>query len=72
MKYRFFYHYNKPFSKSNGGTWWTVHYKKTCHIVHKITCLVQTETKRNNKQPVAVVQGFANNVCISRGEAIII
>lgn len=63
--YRFFFHYNKY----TGGM--TVHYRKQCIAVDDITCNVSTETKWNKSQPRLVVQGFAKEIRLEKGRAII-
>jgi hypothetical protein len=55
-KYRFFYHYNRRHDKMS------VHFRDKCIICENVACLVNTETKRNKKQPHVVVRGFCENV----------
>lgn len=69
---RFFYHYNKPASISQGCTMWTVHYKGICHIVTDIDCTVPTQTKSNVRQPRAVVVGKCEDVIVKNGKATIV
>lgn len=65
-KFRFFYHYYKQYNKMS------VHFKKTCHTVDDVVCKgVDTETKWNKTQPMLVIRGFANNITIKDGVAII-
>lgn len=72
MKYRFYYHYNKPASLKDKEPRLSVHFKDKCHIVKKVICGVDCESKINNRQPRVVMQGFAKNVLINnQSEAII-
>jgi hypothetical protein len=64
-KYRFFYHYYKQKGKM------TIHFKKSCTVVDNIECRVPCQTKWNKTQPQLVMQGFASNVKIENGIAII-
>lgn len=64
-QYRFFYHYNKQHQKM------TIHFKKTCHIVDNVVCLVPCNTKWNKRQPKLVMQGFASNLELKYGEGIL-
>lgn len=61
-KYRFFFHYNKPLSRSLGKHMWSVHYKKKCLFAEKIVCNTITESKTRNTQPYVVMEGFATEV----------
>ena len=61
-KYRFFFHYNKPLSKSIGEHRWSVHFRGTCFSTEHIDCEVTTESKVNKQQPYVVMQGFANKL----------
>jgi hypothetical protein len=62
MKYRFFFHYNKPLSKQLGKTMWSVHHRGKCHMVENIICEVPLESKTNKRQPYAVMQGFTKGL----------
>ena len=64
-KYRFFYHYFKQKKKM------TVHFKGTCSIVDNVVCNVPCNTKWNKIQPQLVMQGFAKEVLVQDGLAII-
>jgi hypothetical protein len=64
-KYRFFYHYYKQKGKMS------IHFKKSCTVVDNIECRVPCQTKWNKTQPQLVMQGFASNVKIENGIAII-
>ena len=64
-KYRFFYHWRKQTDA------WTVHFRGKCIPVDSIKCLVPCETKKNKRQPVRVMQGFACNVEVDNGIATI-
>lgn len=50
---------------------WSVHYCGTCHIVERIDCKIPTFSKNNKRQPRVVMKGFATNVDIVDGCAII-
>lgn len=56
-KYVFFYHYNKAASRAAGHNILTIHYRGTCHLVEKVVCKVQTETKNRARQPHCVLWG---------------
>ncbi len=64
-EYRFFYHYYKQYNKMS------VHFKRQCFVVDSIECNTHCETKWNKTQPHLVMQGFAENVVIENGKAII-
>lgn len=65
MKWRFFYHYYKQKGKMS------IHFKNSCTVVDNIDCRVKCETKWKSTQPRLVMQGWANNVQIKDGVAII-
>jgi hypothetical protein len=58
----FFFHYNKPASRSANTPKMTVHYKNICHIVDHIICDVNVHTHHNKRQPHVVLKGKANNI----------
>ena len=58
----FFFHYNKPASRSANAPKMTVHYKGACHVVDHIVCNVSTRTHHNKRQPHVVLKGKANNI----------
>lgn len=58
---RFFFHFNKPRSKSLGKPQISFHCKKTCHIVDNIVCKVPTRGRIRKTQPVFVVTGNCND-----------
>jgi len=58
----FFFHYNKPASRSANSPKMTVHYKGVCHIVDHIICDVCVHTHHNKKQPHVILKGKANNI----------
>ncbi len=64
--YRFFFHYNKQTGKL------TVHYRERCHSVRNVQCMAVTETKWNKSQPRLVMQGFAVNLIIEDGNALLL
>lgn len=55
--YSFFYHYNKPLSKSLGRTVLSIHYKKQCHFVHDVVINVPTKSRQRKTQPHCVICG---------------
>jgi hypothetical protein len=59
MKRSFFFHYNKPASKSAGRPKLSVHFRDTCYIVDKVVCHVGVESKNNKRQPHCVMKGKA-------------
>lgn len=65
---RFYFHYNKPYSKRYKKHKWSVHYNDTCFIVDEIQCDRPCQSKLNKRQPVCVMRGFANNVLITRAD----
>jgi len=60
--YRFWYHYNKPLTKTVGRTVMTVHFRDECINAEHIICNVPTETHRRRSQPQLVVRGWAEKV----------
>lgn len=64
-KYRFFYHYFKQKKKMS------VHFKGQCHVVNDIQCNVPCETKWNTTQPNLIMRGFAKELIIENGIAVI-
>ena len=58
----FFFHYNKPASRSANVPKMTVHYKGVCHIVDHILCHVSVHTHHNKRQPHVVLKGKATNI----------
>lgn len=58
----FFFHYNKPASRSANAPKMTVHYKGACHLVDHIICDVSVHTHHNKHQPHVVLKGKANNI----------
>ena len=64
-EYRFFYHYNRH----NDGM--TVHFRGRCIPCRDVTCLRDTMTKRNKRQPRLVVQGWAKEVLVYKERALI-
>lgn len=61
-KYRFFFHYNKPLSKTAGIHVWSVHFRNKCYISENVECNVTTESKTNKIQPFVVMQGWCNEI----------
>ena len=62
---RFWYHYRKRDGKM------TVHFRGKCHTVDDVSCDVPCETKRNKRQPLLVMQGYAGEVRIEGRRAFI-
>lgn len=66
-KYRWFAHYNKPLSQRKGKVMWSLHFKGECHFSEEIQFVVKSMiTKVNKRQPHAVIQGYANEIVITR------
>ena len=63
--YRFFYHYYKQKQKMS------VHFKGKCHVVDDVVCNRPCETHWNPRQPNLVMRGYAKEVCIINGRAVI-
>ena len=58
-KYRFFYHWRKCDDRMS------IHFRGRCIPVQDVKVKgVETETKRNKRQPRLVIQGFAKNVSV--------
>jgi len=64
-RWRFFFHYNKH---TDGIT---VHFRGRCVPVTHVHCQVRCGSKWNKTQPRLVMQGFAQDVQIVNGVAII-
>jgi hypothetical protein len=62
---RFFYHYYRQKKMMS------VHYNGVCSQVDNIVCNVPCETKFRKRQPFLVMQGWATEVKIKDGVAII-
>jgi hypothetical protein len=60
MKRVFWFHYNKPASRSYGIPKMTIHYKGTCHIVDHIQCNVNVATYHRKSQPHVVLKGYTS------------
>lgn len=67
----FFFHYNKPASKSRGQPIISLHYSKTCHLINNLICDVPTKGKIRTKQPQFVICGKAKSIVIEDGVATI-
>lgn len=67
----FFFHYNKPASKSKGKPQISIHYRKQCLIVDNIDVRVPTFGHIRNVQPFFVMKGKCNSIIINKGLAII-
>jgi hypothetical protein len=62
---RFFFHFNKPQSKSAGMPKISVHYDKRCIIVNNVICDVPTRGRIKKTQPVFVMTGKCNEIVIT-------
>tara|TARA_Y100001973_G_scaffold106033_1_gene181644 strand:+ start:872 stop:1138 length:267 start_codon:yes stop_codon:yes gene_type:complete len=60
--FRFWYHYNKPEAQKQRCCVMTLHYGGTCHLIHSISCKVNTESKERLQQPRCVIQGWASHI----------
>lgn len=49
----------------------SVHFKGKCNIVSDIECNVACETKWSNTQPNLIMRGYASNIIIDNGTALI-
>lgn len=67
----FWFHYNKPASRSVGKPQITVHYKGECLVVDNLICNVPTAGRLRNSQPYWVIAGKAKDVTIKNGIATI-
>ena len=68
---KFWYHYNKPASRSQGCNILTVHFKGACHLVKDIVCRVPTTTRSRKAQPHCVIAGDASEILIDGATAFI-
>ncbi len=59
---RFWFHYNKPASRSAGLNILTLHWGGTCYLVNDIVCNRPVETHHQNRQPHCIMRGFAEMV----------
>lgn len=59
---RFFFHFNKPASRSAGKPIISVHYQKKCTLVENVVCNVKTRGKIRKTQPVFVITGTAQTI----------
>lgn len=67
MKRRvFFFYYNKPASVKQGRNVLTVHWHKTCHLVHHLEVFVPVATAARKSQPRCVIKGRAESCSINR------
>ena len=71
MKRAFWYHYNKPASRSAGQPRLTVHHSGKCHIVSEIVCNVPTQTRVRKTQPMCVIAGKGHLHITEDGVAVI-
>jgi hypothetical protein len=72
-EYRFFYHFNKPATKSEGRVVWTIHWRDRCMQAYNLDIRRPTKTRGQTKrQPWGVVVGMASSVVIDNdGNAVI-
>lgn len=68
---KFWYHYNKPASRSAGCNILTVHFKGVCHLVKDIVCKVPTATRSRKTQPYCVIAGDASGILVENETAYI-
>lgn len=68
----FFFHYNKPASKSQKKVVLSLHFQKKCHLVSHVKCNIPLFTKHNKRQPFCVLKGNANKISIENNIAKII
>ncbi len=61
---KFFFHYNKPASLSQGKPVISLHYHDKCHLVHGLYCNVSTWSKINKTSPIFVMKGTAKEITI--------
>lgn len=45
----------------------SVHFRGKCYTTQEVICEVPCETKWNNRQPMLVMQGFAETLHIGNG-----
>jgi hypothetical protein len=60
----FFFHYNKPESKKQKQPIISLHYNKTCYLVHNVVVNVPTHGRIRSTQPFFVMAGKAQNITI--------
>lgn len=60
---RFFYHYNKPASKTQGKNVITIHWEGACNLVNKIKTIgIDVESHDQKRQPRCIMRGYATEV----------
>lgn len=69
---KFWFHYNKPFSKKANKPQITIHYKGKCLIVDNLNCHVVTNGRIRKIQPYFVIEGRCNTIEIKENIAYII
>jgi hypothetical protein len=67
-KYSFFFHYNKPASKSAGRNKLTVHWKGKCHLVDGVNCHTQVFSVDRKTQPHCILKGISNQINIIKNK----
>lgn len=67
----FFFHYNKPASRSAKRPQISVHWQKKCLIVDNVTCYAPTKGHINKRQPFFVMKGKATSVEVVGNVALI-
>lgn len=70
-KRAFWFHYNKPASRSAKRNKATIHYKGECLIVDNVVCNVPIAGRDRKTQPMWVLAGKAKDITIKDGVAII-
>ena len=61
-KYRFFYHYNRQKNKIS------IHFRGKCYLVDNLSICVAAVSKRSEKSPKFVVQGWTKGIKIQELE----
>lgn len=67
----FFFHYNKPKSKSAGYPILSLHFRRKCLFLKSIDCKVSVKTKNNKRQPHLVLKGKTKKIEILNESALL-
>lgn len=70
-KRAFWFHYNKPASRSQGKPQITIHYKGVCHIVDNLVYDGKIEGRIRKTQPHWVISGKTSGIEIKNNIAYI-
>ncbi len=65
-KYRFFFHYRRK------DDMWSIHFKGKCYPAEVLHCCVPCTSKKRDKQPRRIMEGWCYDVMINNQEATII